>query len=239
MSTSTFLNRCHQIAAEIGCQAKSQSSPEMNDAESLIGFFQLFRPRGDGLHELFSELDCGEQLIERLTSVFHAAGEGQRPDGGRDAYFIVRSPQPIHTEQAEHYATQWLMGLQSLAMHVGQTGVAEILTSLPRIRILEGIPPKKPKHADECSSLHLAINQQACELTTQIHETDPHAKLLRLAYYFVACDAMLRDYLMWPFYSESCSIADPFHSYFMLWRHGVKIRIFQEDQVDLYLPRQP
>ena len=49
---------------------------------------------------------------------------------------------------------------------------------------------------------------------------------------------MLRDYLMWPFYREKTNLEDPFEPYFQLWKCGVKYRIFEETQIDLYLPRQ-
>ncbi len=63
------------------------------------------------------------------------------------------------------------------------------------------------------------------------------APILRPAYYFTACDSMLRDYLMWPFYADATGLQDPLASYFELWKHGVKYRIFLESQVDIYLPR--
>ena len=68
-------------------------------------------------------------------------------------------------------------------------------------------------------------------------DADPVAETLRPAYYFTACDAMLRDYLMWPLYARTTGLNDPFDSYFQLWKHGVKYRIFGEGQIDLYLPR--
>ena len=69
-------------------------------------------------------------------------------------------------------------------------------------------------------------------------DAGPYAEVLRPAYYFTACDTMLRDYLMWPLYAQASGLEDPLESYFELWRHGVKYRIFGETQVDLYLPRQ-
>ena len=79
--------------------------------------------------------------------------------------------------------------------------------------------------------------QQSGSLVERI-DVGPEAALLRPAFYFTACDSMLRDYLMWPIYAESAGLPDPLEPYFHLWRHGVKYRIFGESQVDLYLPRQ-
>ena len=70
-------------------------------------------------------------------------------------------------------------------------------------------------------------------------DAGPLPAILRPAYYFTACDAMLRDYLMWPFYANATGLADPLAPYFELWRHRAKYRIFGESQIDLYLPWHP
>jgi hypothetical protein len=42
---------------------------------------------------------------------------------------------------------------------------------------------------------------------------------------------------MWPFYAGPTGLADPLSAYFTLWEHGAKYRIFDESQIDIYLPR--
>jgi hypothetical protein len=210
----------------------------MTEPESLIGFFQLFRPDGENLDALFDLLELGDQLSDRLQRVFHAAGDDRRPAGGKDAYFIIRSPKPMSSELAEHHGASWLEGLRQIAESVGDTCVAEKLATRPKIRVLEGIPPKHPKQPEERSQLLKLFLENCVELTSKVEGVDPHAELLRPAYYFMACDAMLRDYLMWPFYRTATGLADPLASYFSLWSHGVKFRMICKDQVDLYLPRQ-
>ena len=56
--------------------------------------------------------------------------------------------------------------------------------------------------------------------------------------YFTACDALLRDFLRWPLLADHALGDDPFQPYFQLWRHGIKYRVFRNDQVDFYLPRR-
>ena len=102
---------------------------------------------------------------------------------------------------------------------------------------MEGLPPKHPKDAAEKSKLLRTLQEGATALVDRI-DAGPYAPILRPAYYFTACDTMLRDYLMWPLYAAASGLEDPFKSYFELWRHGVKYRIFGETQVDFYLPRQ-
>ena len=223
--------RCHDLA-----QVDPDTKP---DADSLIGFFQAFRPDGAALHDLFDELDCGDDLFDRLSGLYEAAGEDRRPNGGRDAYFVVRDPDPVEPVVAESYAMSWIEGIREIAQHAGNQEILDCLTPIPAVRVLEGKPPKHPKDDSEKSKLLKAIIYGSSELLQQLDQPDSIASVLRNAYYFIACDAMLRDYLMWPLYRNlfESNITDPLKPYFQLWQHGVKFRIYGEKQVDLYLPR--
>ncbi len=81
LTTEDLIERCHRFA---------KSEPEELNADSLIGFFQVFRPDGAELAGLFDDLTAGQQLHERLEQLYFAAGDDRRGDGGRDAYFVVR-----------------------------------------------------------------------------------------------------------------------------------------------------
>ncbi|TWT98471.1 hypothetical protein Pla52n_49850 [Stieleria varia] len=197
----------------------------------------MFRPDGESLASLIRTLPCGDELHDRLGQLYDAAGNSQRPGGGQDAYFVVRKPQPLDPADAEQLAGQWLTGLVRIAEKVGNLEIVSVLSQTPSVRVLEGIPPKAPKRDEERSRLMKTVTQACAAMCESISGVDPHAELLRPAYYFVACDPMLRDHLMWPFYRESVGLDDPLASYFELWCHGVKYRIFGEKQIDIYLPR--
>lgn len=229
MTTETIIRRFHDFAG---------SDPDtVLDADSLIGFFQTFRPDGAAIAGLYSELDIGDDLHERLDRLFRVSGDDRRPQGGRDAYFVVRNPPPLNPDLARQLARSWIEGLRELANVVGDSVISEVLAPTPIVRVLEGIPPKHPKDDSEKSQLLCALQEEASRLVLRI-DAGPYAPILRPAYYFTACDSMLRDYLMWPFYAASSGLKDPLEPYFELWRHGVKYRIFGETQIDLYLPRQ-
>jgi hypothetical protein len=207
------------------------------DTDSMIGFFQKFRPDGQGLQGLFDGLPRGEQYRDRLDRLFQAAGEDRRESGGRDAYFVVRQPPAISPEVAEFHATRWLESLRRMALRVKQPELSGCLNSLPRIRVLEGNPPKQPKRDQESFPLLKAIKVHGASLTDGIAGECQVVSLLREAYYFIACDWVIRDYLLWPAYANELDESDPMAGYFELWRHGVKLRVFHDDMVDLYLPR--
>ncbi len=233
MNTELLIRKLHERAS---------SAPEdPADADSLIGFFQNFRPDGKAVVDLFTDFELGHseigfELNERLESLYQIAGDDRRPQGGRDAYFVVRRPRPIDPDAARRLADEWLAGIRDLAMSVGDHELVEVLDPAPTIRVLEGIPPKHPKAEDEKSNLLKSMEQNVPILVEQL-DAGPVPAVLRPAYYFIACDAILRDYLMWPFYASAAGLRDPLLPYFRLWSHGVKYRIFTETQIDLYLPR--
>ncbi|MEM9587371.1 MAG: apolipoprotein acyltransferase, partial [Planctomycetota bacterium] len=136
------------------------------------------------------------------------------------------------------WGEEWLKNLRALAMSTPAQDAAKRLTPLPTIRVLEGIPPKHPKQDHEKSGLLKAFQDSLVDLTRQLRSSHTAGQLLRPAYYFTGCDPFLRDYLMWPLFRTATGMEDPFRPYFQLWRHGVKYRVFQETQVDLYMPRR-
>lgn len=230
MTTSTELFERCRLAAGI--------DPQMPDEpDSLIGFFQTFRPDGRGLEGLYNGVPAGDELHHRLDRLFEIAGDDRRPEGGRDAYFVVRRGRLIGPERVEQLAQQWLEKLHLLATELEDVETAGLLERRPAVRVLEGIPPKHPKRQEEKVPLLVAFEEQIPRLVDRIEPKSDSAGLLRQAYYFVHCDAMLRDYLMWPLYSHGVELDDPFGPYFELWAHGIKYRIFQDSQIDFYMPR--
>ncbi|MEO1527907.1 MAG: apolipoprotein acyltransferase [Planctomycetota bacterium] len=236
--TQIFYQQCLTAVAQTGCSPGATDQGELSEADTLIGLFQAFRPDGAGVESLLESLPCGAALTDRLLPVFDAAGNDRRPRGGRDAYFVVRNPPALTVELAEHHATQWLDGLRRLAEVVGDAPTVEVLSRSIRVRVLEGLPPKNPKNPADRTELLTTLLDRCPKLTAQILGVDEHAALLRPAYYFLACDAMLRDVLMWPFYASATGLSDPLRDYFALWSHGVKYRSYAKDQLDLYLPRE-
>jgi len=227
--TSTLTDRCRDF---------SGLAPEADvDAGAMIGLFQRFRPDGRGLKGLYDGLAHDESLHDRLTQLFEAAGDDGKNGGGRDAYFIVRKPPVLDADVAQDHGQHWLKSIKQMAERVGNTALAESLQTLPRIRVLEGMPPKQPKSDRQTFPLLAALKDDAATLTDNVACDNEVVSLMREAYYFTACDWALRDYLLWPTYAEAFGQSDAMSGYFELWRHGVKWRVFHDDMIDLYLPR--
>ena len=208
------------------------------DANAMVGFFQRFRPDGLGIVSLYDDLPHGIEYHRRLDRLYEACGDGRRSAAGRDAYFVVRQPPPLAPDVAEFNAKAWLESLQRIAARVGNAELSNRLDPLPHVRVLIGTPPKQPKADLDSFPLLSAIRVHASSITDGLATECQVVSLLREAYYFTACDTMLRDYLLWPAYAELLGELDPLASYFELWRHGVKLRVFHDDKIDLYLPRE-
>lgn len=227
-------------------QAARFDGETSDDPDALIGVFQSFRPDGIGLDAAFEGLDESAELQGRLSDLYRECGDSMRPQGGRDAYFVVRRPRPIDPAVAESAAREWLDNLAILSQAAGNLRASEYLSRDLRIRVLEGIAPKHPRAVQEKSSLLQVFETDIPEFLVQLGHTTPAIDLLRPAYYFIACDAALRDYLMWPLYRTALinasvpelTVADPYAPYFKLWSHGIKYRIFTDEQLDLYIPWQ-
>jgi hypothetical protein len=220
------------------CRELARMDPDaLVDADAMIGLFQRFRPDGQGLVGLYDDLPNGTEYHRRLGQLYDACGDGRRSAAGRDAYFVVRQPPPLSPEDAESHANAWLAAMHRIAVRTGNDELATQLDPLPQVRVLIGTPPKQPKSDLKSFPLLRAIKVNASSITTGLASHCQVVSLLREAYYFTACDAMLRDYLLWPAYAELLSEPDPMAGYFELWRHGVKLRVFHDDKIDLYLPR--
>lgn len=222
-------------------ESVGKSPEEIRSADDLIGYFQSFRPDGRGLAGVFSGVAGGDEVHERLERLFDVAGDDRRPSGGKDAFFVVRNPAEIDPAEVEAAGNEWIEQLKRLGETLGKLNAVEKLAGIERVRVLEGIPPKHPKIAAEKTDLLVLLDEEIPKWLEDAAPDHRIASSLRSPFYFVNCDAMLRDYLMWPMYRRGgigTRVDDPFSPYFRLWRHGVKWRVFQETQVDLYMPRR-
>jgi len=61
------------------------------------------------------------------------------------------------------------------------------------------------------------------------------ALLMGEAFYSIACDYYIADYLLWPLYQHSTVIEEPFAPYFELWTHGALAIFERPGQVTVYV----
>lgn len=210
-------------------------------ASAPIGVFQSFRP--DGLPETISHGLSARPMAftARLESVYNAVRNSKRSDNMKDAYFVVRHPQEISASKADLLAEKFLTQLGDLADELELESMRRVLDERPRVRVLEGRAPRHPKLRQEKCEFLLALEEELPSQVSMLFSGGSSGDRLSEALYFIACDKLLRDYLRWPLLDNDPSgyltEKDSLQDYFALWKHGIKLRIFNNRQLDVYLPR--
>ncbi len=178
--------------------------------EDHIGtLFHWFRPDGIGLESALSFLPDAPRYVERLLRVYRAA---KHPTSNRDAYFVVRSPEAATKAKIVAMGKEYLANLRVLAGAVGNAEFTSCLASVTRVQVVPA--DQLNPESDEGLTVYEAIS----DFFGYAHDDDP-IRLLREAYYSIACDPYLALYLQWPYYEHLCSV-DCFEPYFRLWQHG-------------------
>jgi hypothetical protein len=223
------------------CQSSSAAPLDSPQASAPIGVFQSFRP--NGLPETMSAGLSARSVAftDRLTSIYEAVRSSQRLDNMKDAYFVVRDPPKISASKADLLAKDFLTRLGELADALELESIRRILDERPRVRVLEGRAPKHPKLRQEKCEFLLGLEEELPSQVSMLFSGGSSGERLSEALYFIACDKLLRDYLRWPLLDKDPSgylmEKDSFQDYFALWKHGIKLRIFNNRQLDVYLPR--
>jgi len=196
---------------------------------NLAGFFQKFRPHGDGLTEALKGVAGADEILPRLLDVYEATAEGWEEG---DAYFVVRSPKTLAKEQAKQFAASYLHKMEEVARAVGNSELIRILQGRHRIEVVSGKTPWPPGQGDPETLLYEA----RADFMLSLAPMESHMLLLDDALYHIACDYFLRDYILWPLYSRTTAITDPFEPYFRMWQHGAGIRFQGDDLIKAFVP---
>jgi hypothetical protein len=200
--------------------------------ENMAGFFQMFRPHGEGLEVAFEGVVGTEEILLRLLDVYRATAAGWADDAGQDAYFIVRNPRPITEAAVLDLVRSHLRKLAAMAAAVGDREASRLLGMPLRLEAVEGQTPWPPAPDDP----ETLIAEMVGDFMASLRPRESQALLMQEGFYTIACDCNLKHHLLWPLYREAAGIDEPFLPYFELWRHGVGLRFAGEDAVKAYVP---
>jgi hypothetical protein len=223
MTSQDLLQRCKEVVGD--------SQGESWNAENLGPFFQHFRPNGRGLELVFEGVPHGDQILSRLKMVYTVAGETLQ-----DAYFIVRSPRFASTSDARSWAKDHFENMSKLAREAGSEELAQMLGRPPAMSVVRGLAPPRPTSPAQASNLECLLLDRIGDLILGLQPKSGLALTLREAFYYIACDFHLCDYLLWPVYEECVNVSDPFAPYFNLWKHGIEIRYPSNTEIVIYAP---
>ena len=203
------------------------------EAEPPGHLLHYFRPDGVGLEDIVAGMAHSDEVLSRLRQVFEAARNG-RPG---DMYFTIRKAPRIRAAELEALARQYLANVIAMAKLVGSrdAGFARrhraAVTALAGRDVVVEVHAGVPPTLDAPSKTH-PLQGFVYETATEFGHLHPpaseHAQLLAEPCYRLACSYELAHFVLWPTRGDGCPIADPFASYFELWRHGASI-YFQDD----------
>jgi hypothetical protein len=197
-------------------------------SDELVGFFQAFRPNGDGLSKAFEGVEKADQILPRLYEIYRATTDGY-PE---DAYFVVRKPASLSKKHALDLAKTHLRNFEAIGKEIGHNDLVRFLQPGHRVEILGG---ERPLRSEQCDA-EIYFDEMATDIILSLSPLKSQALLLREALYNVACDTYIRDYILWPLYQRSTSVVDLLGPYFNLWKHGVGICIESHQLLKLYVP---
>jgi len=193
------------------------------DRCALYGFFQRFRPGGDDLERVFSNISNGEKYLSRLKPIFDPknANTGDRVD----MYFIVRVPDESDESKIIGFGKEYFARLVRLATIIDDKSLSEYLSSITEVVI--GRDMKYKLGTDQYAIVYHVILDWIIE---ERNFDDPIYQLDE-AYYSIACDPWLQNYLMWPQF-EGKGFEDVFEPYYWLWKSGYEC-YFMEGKIIL------
>jgi hypothetical protein len=229
MTEKQFLANCKRISGD--------TSAEPWDEGHMAGFFQFFRPNGDGVEATLKGLPLEKEILPRLLRVYQATANSWPKDAskGVPAYFVVSDPPRIDVAKAQSYGEAYLRSLTALAKERKSDYLLDALTPTPEVRVETKDPPKRKP--DEITDLESVIYEGLCDLVFDLDQARstvsiPHA--FEEGLYYMACTYELQYYVVWPIYRKTCGIEDPFAPWFDLWRHGIEER-YADRSMTLYV----
>jgi hypothetical protein len=204
-------------------------SPSAWQPENAYGFFQTFRPLGDGVDEALVGVPHAAELTGRLVAVYRATASGWRRGNSEDLYCVVRDPARLEDTRAIDLVRQHLAALASMALDLDLTDPSLQLDPTLPVDIIRGAPAP-PIDRD-------GIETALYELQGDWFDARPFVPLahaMREAMYSLACDYPLAHFVLWPLVGDGDR--DLYAAYFDLWRHGAELRAAPAAWV-VHLPR--
>jgi hypothetical protein len=185
----------------------------MDEVKRTFGLFQQFRPHGDDVEAVFDGVPNASAYIERIRFVCRAAFH---QDWARDAYFVVRSPQPASLEELAGLGMEYVASLRFLSAMLAKRDQPHLDRYLASVNKVVVKPSARANGMNDDDSL---VYEAVGDFLSEFYDFKHPIIKLREAYYSVACNYYLAWYLQWPFFSKKIS-QDVFRPYFELWARG-------------------
>lgn len=209
------------LIARWGALAGIENAAEPSD---LTGLFQHFRPTGTGVDPIFEGLEFGAAVRARVRKCYEYTAAGFKPS---DAYFI---PRPMSR-------CPELLAEELICAHFAEISkIAVARNDRELIELVKNAHPQRVGSVAQLRELPLTtespdgwIFDLVNDFRTFIHVDETEIMMLSDALYSIANNVFLQSYLLWPIYSSSSALHEPFQPYFELWSKGVSYSFRQAD----------
>jgi hypothetical protein len=205
----------------------------IEDSADFTGFFQRFRPDGQGLDSLFAKFRFGEEVfanVRRVYGVCRIGTEGTNVD----SYFIVRSPLRITDAETRSLAEKCLEGLVAMADLAQDAEAYAYLRSCDITEAGKGaIAP-----ADYQNEYSMLVHEFFTDWLFSLDSAEESAIEFREAFYSMTADYFHAAALMWLWYRQSTGLLAPLRPYLELWESGHKL-LFRHGELVVFTSDLP
>lgn len=183
--------------------------------DNLFGMFQSFMPNGEGVEKVFEPFPRKEEYLQRIEGVFTSTKNSVSQtlsEGMVPAYFVPRTA-VISEAELVKMGEALIATFKTFAEHIGHEEMLEILDKTKSVRVVD--TDIRTSESEE----HEIISDVILEWTQENRDYDEPVEILSEAYYSIACDYWLADYLQYPRFSDKPPV-DFLEPYFTLWKNG-------------------
>ncbi len=207
------------------CRAYAGAKKERWTEKDVAGFFQRFRPRGEGLSEIYAGVEHGDQIVERLVAAMEV--DGTTEGSTLSANNLV----PVTGDEAMALAQRFCENVRELAVELSNEELAERFTA-GKFVLRAGARDRYELNdlTDE------AIEMLWDTMYDVFYESASPASVLNTGVRALVGGRLLPFYIQWPVCSGRVQISDPLAPLFEMWRRGVAWRIVENRVVEVFTP---
>ncbi|EPY03831.1 hypothetical protein PAALTS15_28856 [Paenibacillus alvei TS-15] len=202
-----------------------ESDDAVIEDNELYGYFQMYMPSGEGVEATFAPLQDGDAYLQRIVRMYDVLDPADF-DGDTVPGYFNSKVSDVPEEVLRGHGEQLIKGLKELLQEFEQIeGAADAAAYLSRIKEIQILPHGK---IDKIRQSHDPdVYDAMFEVVSAHKDYDAPIEILDEAYYSIACDYWISNYLQWHRYGLK---GDPFVPYFELYRLGYSA-IFSEHKL--------
>ena len=219
MNQNTVLRRCQELAGE----------PGEWTSDNLSGFLHRFRPKGNGLTELYEGVPFGSEIVKRLKAVMKIDGS----DSGLS--LSVNNAIPVDEAKALSIARKFINNMRKLGKELGEEELTDLFPTTLDL-VPRGGDLKKCRDNSVTGDALFLLCQIVDEALMGAANHDSAAAVMSEAIYTLVYDFPLVYYIQWPIYADCFRTKDPFQPCFDMWRRRMKWRIIKGGDIEVFFP---